>query len=51
MDIFYPFIHKNKEKEKNKPIPLYVELVPPSPEKQETPTEDDNPGVIIIELF
>lgn len=49
MDIFYPFIHKKKEKAE--PAPLYVELVPPAPEKKETTPEEDEPGVIIIELF
>jgi len=49
MNIFYPFIHKKKEKAE--PIPLYVELVPPVPEKEEAPTEDNKPGIIIIELF
>jgi len=49
MDTFYPFIHKKKEKAE--PAPLYVELVPPVPEKKEEPSEEDEPGVIIIELF
>jgi hypothetical protein len=50
MDIFYPFIYKKKEKPE--PTPLYVELVPPVPEKYErTSEEKEEPEVIIIEIF
>ena len=53
MDAFYPFIHekKDKKKEQSEPVPLYVELVPPEPEKKAPSEEDERPGVIVIELF
>jgi hypothetical protein len=52
MDAFYPFIHeKDKKKEKYEPIPLYIELVPPGPEKKEDSSEKEEPGVIVIELL
>lgn len=50
MKNFYPFLYKKKEKKE--PTPLYVELVPPVPEKEEDPSKkEEEPGVIIIELF
>lgn len=50
MDIFYPFIHKKKEQ--NEPLPLYIEQTPPTPEKKKDPeSDDDDRGVIIIEIF
>lgn len=53
MDAFFPFIHekKDRKKDQSEPVPLYVELVPPAPEKKESSDEEDRPGVIIIELF
>jgi hypothetical protein len=47
---FYPFIHNPKKKDELEPQPLYIE-VGPIPEKEEKPKEDEQPGVIIIELF
>jgi hypothetical protein len=53
METFYPFIHekKDKKKEQSEPMPLYIELVPPAPEKKESPSETEEPGVIVIELW
>lgn len=50
MKNFYPFLYKKKEKKE--PAPLYVELVPPTPERKEDPSEEkEEPGIIIIELL
>lgn len=46
MDIFFPFIYKQKDLE---PEPLYLELYPPPPKKEEEAVETDS-GIIIIEL-
>lgn len=53
METFYPFIHekKDKKKEQSEPIPLYIELVPPVPEKKENSPEKEEPGVIVIDLW
>jgi hypothetical protein len=53
MDAFYPFIHekKDKKKEQFEPVPLYIELVPPGPEKKDDSSGKEEPGVIVIELF
>lgn len=50
MSEFFPFIHKIEKKKKDQePQPLYVELIPPPPQKRDV-EEDETPGVIIIQL-
>jgi hypothetical protein len=50
MTDFFPFIHQPKKKNKDLE-PLYVELYPPLPEKREEKIEEEeNRGVIIIQL-
>jgi hypothetical protein len=49
MDDFFPFIHERKKKKEWEPEPLYVELIPPPPEKTQE-VEPESPTVIIIRL-
>ena len=55
MTDFFPFIYQPTKKKEFEPEPLYIELYPPPIEKieekeTETDKEDDNGGVIIIQL-
>lgn len=55
MTDFFTFLYEPVKKKEFEPEPLYIELYPPPIEKieekeTETDKEDDNRGVIIIQL-
>jgi len=49
MDDFFPFIYEI-EKKKEEPLPLYIELIPPTLQPEPDEYDDETPRVIIIEL-
>lgn len=56
MTDFFPFLYEPVKKKEFEPEPLYIELYPPPIEKieekeTETDKENDNPGVVIIQLW
>jgi hypothetical protein len=49
-DVFFPFIYEKKDQ--LEPLPLYIELTPPSLEDNYPIKEEkEEPTVIIIDLF
>lgn len=48
---FFPFIYEPEKKKEFEPEHLYIELEPPPLEKKEEVKEEDNPTVIIIQLW
>lgn len=51
MEPFFPFIHENPKKDISEPLPLYIELIPPTIEEADLEPESEEPRVIILELF
>jgi hypothetical protein len=55
MDIFYPFIYKQKVKKEFEPLPLYIESIPPELEEIKQPSDEDveekESNIIIIDLL
>lgn len=50
MELFYPFIHERKEKDKIEQLPLYLEIEPIF-EKNIKDTENQNNSIIIIDIL
>lgn len=49
MKNFYPFIYKKKDK--NEPIPMQIELIPPTLEEKEELEDKEELGVIVIDII
>lgn len=50
MDGFFPFIYEPEKKKEFEPEYLYIELIPPPPQKTEEEKEIDTHPIIIIQL-
>lgn len=51
MNAFIPFIHKHEPKKKEmEPLPLYIEMVPPPAKIPEKKKDDEERGVVVIEI-
>lgn len=49
MKFFYPFIYKKKDK--NEPIPMQIELIPPTLEEKEDSEDKEESDVIVIDII
>ena len=51
MSLYIPFIHKIFKKEKFVQVPLYIDNIIPTQEKQKEKPEKNKEPIVIIELF
>lgn len=47
----FTFIYAPKEKKKEDPLPLYIELIPPEPLVKEKSDSEEESRVTIIQVF